>query len=211
MTQEPIGTSAMDWSFELALLERRGVKYAPGLCEADLLIAEERVGCHFPADLRSFLRTALPCGAGWPDWRNPQSAQIAGRLDWPAEGFEFDIRNNVFWWPAWGPQPEDVDHAVAVMRERIREAPKLIPICQHVYLPAEPELAGNPALSVYQTDIIYVGRNLAEYLRRVRSGDEWELPRCDEVTRIRFWSEVVEWNHGCAESGAASERRGHCV
>ncbi len=196
----------MDWSRELTLLANRGVEFAPGLSESELSAAEERVGCHFPPDLRSFLRTALPIsGARWPDWRVPHSAYIADSLGWPVEGFEFDIRHNVFWWPAWGPRPGDVDQAVAVMRERVREAPKLIPICQHVYLPAEPELAGNPALSVYQADIIYGGRNLGEYLRRILSGEEWELPLCDEVRRIRFWSEVVEWNSGCAEPEVAPD------
>jgi hypothetical protein len=195
----------MDWTRELAVLASRGVEFAPGLSQAELSVAEERVGCQFPPDLRSFLRTALPSGTGWPDWRVPASPEIADRLGWPAAGFEFDIRNNVFWWPAWGPQPGDLDQAVAVMRERVREAPQLIPICQHVYLPAEPAVAGNPAFSVYQADIIYGGRNLGEYLRRVRSGEEWELPRCDEVRRIRFWSEVVEWNAGCGEPVAAPD------
>lgn len=196
----------VDWSHELSLLATRGVEFAPGLSEAELSVAEGCVGCRFPPDLRSFLRTALPIGgAAWPDWRNPHSASIADRLAWPAEGFEFDIRHNVFWWPAWGPQPGEVEQAVAVMRERVRETPKLIPICQHVYLPAEPELSDNPALSVYQADIIYGGRNLREYLRRVRSGEEWQLPQSAEVRYIRFWSDVVEWNSGYATPPPVSE------
>lgn len=195
-----------DWSYEIALLAGRGVEFAPGLSEAELSAAEECVECRFPPDLRSFLRTALPIGgANWPDWRHPDSACIAERLAWPAEGFEFDIRNTSSWWPAWGPRPGDLNQAVAVMRERVREAPKLIPICQHVYIPAEPELPDNPAFSVWQADIIYGGRNLGGYLRRVRSGEEWELPRCDEVRRIRFWSEVVEWKSGCAVPDAAAD------
>jgi hypothetical protein len=146
-------------------------------------------------------------GASWPDWRVPDSPYIGDRLGWPAEGFEFDIRHSAFWWPAWGPRPRDLEQAVAVMRERIREAPILIPICQHVYLPAEPELAGNPVLSIYQADIIYGGRNLGEYLRRIRSGEEWILPQYDEVRRIRFWSDVVEWNGECAGPAATPDDR----
>jgi hypothetical protein len=73
----------------------------------------------------------------------------------------------------------------------------LIRIFQHAYLPAEPDLAGNPVLSVYQTDMIYGGRNLGEYLQRILSGEEWVLPNCNEVRPIRFWSDLVEWDGGC--------------
>jgi hypothetical protein len=189
--------SRMAWACELTHLESHGVELAPGLSAAELSAAEERVGCRFPPDLRSFLGAALPSGTRWPDWRVPYSPFIADRLAWPTEGIEFDIRNNVFWWPAWGAQPDHLDQAVEVMREQIRGAPKLIPIFGHVYLPAAPEAAGNPVLSVYQTDIIYGGRNLGDYLRRFGNSEGWELPRCDEVRKIWFWSELIEWNGGC--------------
>lgn len=187
----------MDWSFEIAMLKSGGVLFEAGLTDTELSLAEERVGCRFPLDLHSFLQTALPVGQGWPNWREPDSPYIADRLEWPADGIAFDIENNVFWWPAWGNKPPALADAVALMRERLREVPKQVPIFRHVYLPAEPELAGNPMLSVYQTDIIYGGRDLGEYLRRILSGEEWTLPNCNEVRRIRFWSELVEWNSGC--------------
>jgi hypothetical protein len=187
----------MSWSGELALLASRGVELAPGLSDAELVVAEERVGCHFPPDLRSFLQTALPRGTAWADWRDSDPSFIDARLAWPAEGIAFDIEHNAFWWPAWGPRPDDLSCAIEVMREQIRNAPRLIPIFRHVCLPAEPELAGNPVLSVYQTDIIYGGRNLGDYLARFGNSEGWELPRCDEVRPIRFWSELVVWNDGC--------------
>lgn len=43
-------------------------------------------------------------------------------------------------------------------------APKLIPILSHRYQPGEPHLAGNPGSSVYQTDSIHDGDDLADYL-----------------------------------------------
>ena len=187
----------MDWFHEIALLKSRGILFERGLTDAELRAAEERVGCRFLPDLSSFLQTALPVGRRWPDWRELDSAWIADRLEWPADGFAFDIKNNVFWWPAWGERPPDLADAVDLMREQVRAVPKLIPIFGHTYLPVEPEAAGNPALSVYQADIICGGRDLGEFLRRILSGEEWHLPRCDEVRRIRFWSEVIEWNDGC--------------
>ncbi|QEL14873.1 SMI1/KNR4 family protein [Limnoglobus roseus] len=83
------------------------------------------------------------------------------------------------------------------MRQHVAAAPPLVPIFRHVSLPADPCEADNPVLSVYQADIIYRGRNLAEYLGYIGSGEEMMLQRCDEVRHIRFWSELVEANDGC--------------
>jgi hypothetical protein len=106
----------MDWFHEIALLKSRGVHFEAGLADGELSAAEERVGCRFPPDLRSFLRAALPDGPGWPNWREPTSHRIADQLDWPAVGIAFDIENNVFWWSAWGSQPTALADAVALMR-----------------------------------------------------------------------------------------------
>jgi hypothetical protein len=187
----------MEWSNELSRIASYGVELGPGLSMAELSAAEERVGCRFPPDLRSFLQTALPSGNRWPDWRDLGSPEISDYLEWPGDGIAFDIENNVFWWPAWGPKPSDLQDAIEVMRRHVREAPALIPIFGHVYLPAEPGLVGNPVLSVYQTDVIYGGRILSDYLGRYGNSEGWELPRCDEVRRIRFWSDLVEENGGC--------------
>src|SRR6516162_4604018 len=106
----------------------------------------------------------------------------------------FDIEHNTFWWPAWGPRPANLDEAIVIARNHVRTAPPLIPICTPGYLPAEPEEAGNPVLSVYQTDIIYGGRDLRDFLRRFRGSEAWQMPRRHEVRTIRFWSELIEWN-----------------
>ena len=42
-------------------------------------------------------------------------------------------------------------------------APKLVPIIGHRYLLAEPCKAGNPILSIYQSDIIIYGVTLHNY------------------------------------------------
>ena len=74
------------------------------------------------------------------------------------------------------------------------EAPKLIPLFGHRFLPDRPREAGNPVFSVYQTDIIYYGTNLANYF-----ANEFHLdigaPRCrpeEPIKRIEFWSAFAE-------------------
>ena len=79
-------------------------------------------------------------------------------------------------------------------RARVAQAPRLIPVMGHRYIPAEPELAGNPVFSVYQTDIIYYGVDLATYLRcEFGQLDHVNAVR-EEARRIRFWSELVSAN-----------------
>lgn len=64
----------------------------------------------------------------------------------------------------------------------------------HRYIPAEPDLPGNPVFSVYQTDVILYGVDLRSYLAAefgTATTSETVLP---EPRRIRFWTELVEWN-----------------
>ena len=58
-------------------------------------------------------------------------------------------------------------------RECMQFVPMLIPIYSHRFLPGAPSPAGSPVFSVYQTDVIYCGSDLAayvaaEFFRRLR-------------------------------------------
>jgi hypothetical protein len=72
----------------------------------------------------------------------------------------------------------------------------LIPICSHRYIPAAPHEAGNPVFSVHQTDIIYYGADLMDYLQNEfnfyfgRTG----YAITGSPKRIPFWSELTEMN-----------------
>jgi hypothetical protein len=70
-------------------------------------------------------------------------------------------------------------------------APKLIPIYSHRYIPEKPNESGNPILSVYQTDIIYYGANLLEYFENEfrRKGTKLEID--SRIKEIEFWSEII--------------------
>lgn len=168
----------------------RGIELAPGLTEEQLGAAESAHGFRFPPDLRAFLGRALPIGDRFPDWRDPTSELILDFLDWPAHSMCFDIEHNTFWFPAWGPRPDDLEAAQTRAREAVRAAPFLIPIFGHRYLPAAPCEAGNPVFSVYQTDIIYYGFDLTSYWAH-----EFEIPNPFPVPQapreIEFWTEIA--------------------
>ena len=69
---------------------------------------------------------------------------------------------------------------------------KLVPLYAHRFLPAAPAQEPSPVLSVYQTDVIYYGDNLLDYIAH-----EFELPPRHAagpggVRRISFWSDLVD-------------------
>lgn len=184
------------------VLATAGVQIAPGLTDDEFRSVEHRFSFTFPPDLRAFLATGLPVSRSWVDWRSGSDAEIRERLNWPLEGICFDIENNVFWLDEWGQRPATLDAAFSVARRAVAEAPVLIPICSHRYIPAEPSESGNPVFSVHQTDIIYYGADLMDYLQNEfsyyfgRAGYAIaKIPR-----RVRFWSRLVEENGEPADS-----------
>jgi hypothetical protein len=183
-----------DWSAELRLLQGRGVTLAPGLTAPELARAEEAHRFRFPSDLRSFLSSALPQAPQFPDWRVPESSALLDQLAWPFEGIAFDIEQNGFWWKPWGPRPAALPDAIAIAKAAVESAPRLIPVSGHRYLPAEPEISGNPVFSVYQTDIIYYGADLRRYLRCEFGGLDYAEAIRNEPRRIRFWADLLEDN-----------------
>ncbi|WP_242913456.1 hypothetical protein [Brevundimonas pishanensis] len=62
----------------------------------------------------------------------------------------------------------------------------------HRYLPATPNVAGNPIFSVYGSDTIHYGANLADYFDREENRRD-EQP-WTELREIDFWSELVRRN-----------------
>jgi hypothetical protein len=166
------------------------IEFEDGLSEVELINIESTFHFSFPPDLRAMLAVALPVSNGFPGWRSPEREELETKLDWPAHGVCFDITNNGFWFDGWGERPLATDEACQVARDFIAEAPVLIPIYGHRYIPAQPALAGNPVFSVYQTDIIHYGRDLPDYLEREFRATRSHKPVA-EARQIRFWSKLL--------------------
>jgi hypothetical protein len=175
------------WSELAALLQVGHLPFDPGLTDQEVEQVEKKFGFRFPPDLRAFLQAAMPVQIGFHDWRSDDEAKLREILNWPLEGCLFDVEYNDFWLPEWGPKPELLADAFAVAEEKINEAPKLIPIYSHRYIPEEPRESGNPVFSVHQMDIIYYGFDLDDYLRHeFNLPDRKEWPA--EVRTIKFWN-----------------------
>jgi hypothetical protein len=171
------------------IMRDASVSFAEGLTDAETASAEQRYGFRFPPDLRALLQYALPISKGFPDWRNGNEEAIRERLDWPLVSMCFDIEHNVFWLDSWGAKPADLAEAFAIARREVAKAPRLIPIMGHRYIPDEPQLAGNPIFSVYQTDIIYYGADLSDYI--INEFTHRHLSPDEPNRYIRFWSDLV--------------------
>jgi hypothetical protein len=197
-----------DWKALIAALDgveyRRGlitdtspvhrIAFEPGLSDPELEDIESRYGIRFPPDLREFLRTGVPRGDGFPDWRSGDERKLRAWLDEPRVGLLFDVQNNGFWLPGWGARPATevlLEHRV---HQLVAAAPRLLPVYGHRMIPELPA-SGLPVLSVHQSDIIVYGRNLADYLRRefglTRPMDEGSG---EEVKYVEFWSDIVAVN-----------------
>ncbi|GAA3024462.1 hypothetical protein GCM10020229_39670 [Kitasatospora albolonga] len=172
-----------------------GADLAPGLSEDELDAVEARFGFRFAADHRAFLRAGLPIGTGWPDWRGgADSGTLRDSLDRPVEGLLFEVRHNAFWHLTWGERPERLEEAVRIAKAFLAGVPRLVPVFGHRYLPGTARQFGHPVLSVHQSDVIYYGADLADYLRHEFSG----LPaRLDEArATVPFWSYLLGKTNG---------------
>ena len=178
-------------------LRSRGVRFESGLAGYDFERIREEFGIVFPPDLRDFYTAAMPVSQGFWNWSDRSESNEAGirdMMNWPIEGMIFDIINNAFWVDSWGEKPGSQEKAIEIARERCLSAPKLIPVFGHRFIPMEPSEAGNPVLSVYQTDTICYGENLASYLGIEFGFNKYEEMDFNAIKPVRFWSEVMDLN-----------------
>ncbi len=172
----------------------------PGLTDAEFARIERDYDFEFADDHRAFLAAGLPLNRPpqtgqtwarpWPNWRDGDPGDLRRQLGWPVEGALFDVEHNALWHPPWGPRPARTGKALKTARQHLRRAPKMIPVYGHRYLPAGRGTYGHPVLSIYQTDIIFYGTDLADYIGceldgRSASAD-WTPPPL-----VPFWSEFL--------------------
>jgi len=181
-----------DWSVPLGLIILDGKEIGPGLSEHELAAIEDYWAFRFPPDLREMLQVALPLMPPFPDWRGYRTSQVCDLMEWPVDGICYDVEHDDFWLDAWGRRPLALEDAITVAKANLKLAPKLIPIYGHRYLPAEPCESGNPVFSVYQTDVIYYGANLRDYILTEFGDLSWEQAVAKVSKRIPFWADLAD-------------------
>jgi cell wall assembly regulator SMI1 len=165
------------------------MEWAEGHTQDELDRAQELFGVTFPPDLVAFYLEKRP--AETYDWTKDHDS-IWRMLAWPYEGLWFDVVHNGLWWDSWGSKPERRSDQQDVLRAVLAAAPRLIPLFGHRFIPQSPCEAGNPVFSVYQSDLIVYGANLAHYFEREFASSSDEGEPWPEVKRIPFWSQIAE-------------------
>jgi hypothetical protein len=174
----------------------------PGLTDAELARIERDYRFEFADDHRAFLAAGLPLNRPpeegqtwarpWPDWRDGDPGGLREQLGWPVEGALFDVEHSALWHPSWGPRPDGISQALSTARQHLIAAPRMIPVYAHRYLPAGRGTYGHPVLSIWQTDIIVYGTDLAGYIDHEFTGPgssislDWTPP-----PMVPFWGEFL--------------------
>jgi hypothetical protein len=172
------------------VLRSLGIDLDSGLSELELVTVERTYGFEFSPDHREFLSLVQPLGKGWWNWRTDSAETLRERLEWPIDGVLFDVENNGFWPEEWGAIPADLTQARTVARSHIERWPKLVPLWGHRFMPAAPAGVGAPVFSVWQTDVIFYGDDLLDYVHHEFSpGDGWSSKGSDfDVDTLRPWT-----------------------
>ncbi|WUH91776.1 hypothetical protein OG900_17755 [Streptomyces sp. NBC_00433] len=150
--------------------------FEPGLTDAEFSRIEREYGFEFADDHRAFLAAGLPVNVApeagqtwsrpWPEWRGGDLHSLRRQLDWPVEGVLLDVEHNGFWYEGWGERPAAGPAALDAARHHLAKVPVLVPVYAHRYVPAGRGTFGHPVLSLWQTDIIYYGLDLPDYIHR---------------------------------------------
>ena len=149
---------------------------------------------------RSYM--ALREGPSFYDWIHGADS-MRDTLENVVDGLIFDVENNILWPESWGAKPDTAEEREQCVREFVSAAPRLIPVYAHRFLLGEPCEAGNPVLSIMQSDIIVYGADLHDYFL-IESGemiapDERDAvkaakARISDILRyepIPFWGELL--------------------
>ncbi|MFE9967607.1 hypothetical protein [Streptomyces sp. NPDC005525] len=184
------------------LAERGLYEFEPGLTDVEFERIERKYGFEFADDHRAFLAAGLPVNVPpedgqtwsrpWPEWRGGDLDSLRRQLDRPVEGVLLDVAHNGFWYEGWGERPADGAAALDAARHHLLEVPLLVPVYAHRYLPAGQGSFGHPVLSMWQTDIIYYGLDLVDYMHQEFDEARGEV---DESWRPRatvpFWRDLL--------------------
>lgn len=168
-----------------------GILLEPGLTYKELRMVEKIYNINFPKSFRKFLRGCLPVSKGFYNWRDfsdENVAKIKAVMARPGEAV-FESVRDIYWCDAWGEKPNTDEETIQRILEKLEDAPKLIPIYGHRYMPAEGK--NPPVLSVYDLDMIYYGKDLYDYFMVEFGGKKQQSIEFKSIPEVTFWSDIM--------------------
>jgi len=173
----------------------------PGLSDDEFERIEATYGFRFSDDHRAFLAAGLPVSSPpeegatrdnpWPNWRSGNRDGLRSHLAWPTEGVLLEVESG-YWHTSWGIRPADTEGARTVASKHLAAVPQLVPLYAHRFLPAGSGTHGHPVLSIWGTDIIYYGEDLAEYISHEFEGGHEHPETWNPPATVAFWQDFVQ-------------------
>jgi len=141
--------------------KRTPVTYGKGgLSSSQIDRIEDALGFSTRPDFRVLLQNIVDPGGVLFSWSGFDIGRYRELIEWVVHGILFDVEEDWLWLTRWGDRPATAQDREQLVREDFKTWPKLLPICGHRFLPAEPSQSGNPVFSITQTDIIHYGNDL---------------------------------------------------
>jgi hypothetical protein len=163
-----------------------------GLSTLDIRLIEAKLGFCMPDDFAFLLQNIRDPGGVLFPWSKFSKQKYNDLIGWVLRGVLFDVEGNDLWLARWGERPKLRDDALDIARRDFATWPKLLPIYGHRFLAAEPCRSGNPVFSIWQTDIVYYGANLAHYLVHEFVDHHARHSYGLEIQSVDIWSDFAE-------------------
>lgn len=181
-------------------MQTKGVLFEQGMSSSEICEAEELYGISFPIELKRLYSVGLPVLNGFYNWRDKSIINVEHIkealkrpiLDLQAElreDFQDDFPCDDFWCDNWGDRPNDFNEANEILLKHYNDAPKLIPIYLHRYMPFIENSTNTPVFSIMGSDIIHYGESLISYLEiEFKLKDYNNNMNCQYID---FWSDLL--------------------
>lgn len=176
----------------IKLLKLQGVEFEVGLTYDEIIKIEEIYGIQFPKSLKAFLMEGLPISNGFYNWRNVEQNNInfiKKMITTPIETID-ELAEEVYWCDDWGEEPENEMDIARMVREKLKNAPKLLPIYAHRYMPMISD-EQPPIVSIHNIDIIYYGETLEDYFQVEFGKKNQNEIDFENIKSIPFWSDIM--------------------
>lgn len=137
---------------------------------------------------------ALPVAEGFYNWKDFSEENILLIKEMMNRSFE-DIDEEAeemgwCWFDDWEEKTDEVKKMAMEVRKQLKNAPKLIPIYGHRYMPIV-EGENIPIFSIYGIDLIYYGGNIEEYFEIEFGDKDQDTIDFENIRKIPFWSDIV--------------------
>ncbi|MBF0788317.1 hypothetical protein IR123_10590 [Streptococcus sp. 19428wC2_LYSM12] len=175
----------------MRVFQKQDIRIEDGLTKSEIKELERIYHISFPKDWVDFYSQILPIGIGFYNWRD----KSIGNIQFIEEAFLKPYNDilacyeEIEWNDIWGVEPRNLQHKLVKIRSLLEEAPRLIPIYGHRYLPIMKNSA--PVLSIHDIDIICYGENLFDYFYIEFSLKKQKDICFDQVTYVPFWMDEL--------------------